>query len=143
MQVFQNGNLVRDIPISMGRPKYPTQEGPHVVQEKYRVKIMDSRTFGLALDAGGYVARVEWATRISGDGEFVHSAPWSVGQQGHSNVSHGCVNVSPSNAIWFYNTFSPGDIVEVTNTGRHYEDSTWDDWAIPWDRWLKGSALAT
>jgi lipoprotein-anchoring transpeptidase ErfK/SrfK len=143
MQIFQNGNLVRDMPIAMGRPKYPTQEGAHVVQEKYRVKIMDSRSWGLALDAGGYRTPVEWATRISGDGEFVHSAPWSVDDQGHSNVSHGCVNVSPSNAIWFYNTFSPGDIVEITNTGRHYEDSAWDDWSIPWDQWLKGSAITT
>lgn len=30
--------------------------------------------------------------------EFVHAAPWSVAQQGSSNVSHGCINLSPDNA---------------------------------------------
>jgi hypothetical protein len=39
---------------------------------------MDSTTFGLALDAGGYKVPVKFATRISNSGEFVHSAPWSV-----------------------------------------------------------------
>lgn len=62
---------------------------------------MDSTTFGLAPDAGGYIAKVQWAARISNSGEFVHAAPWSVAQQGSSNVSHGCINLSPDNAKWF------------------------------------------
>ncbi len=32
---------------------------------------------------------------------YVHSAPWSVADQGKRNVSHGCINISPSNAKWF------------------------------------------
>ena len=53
---------------------------------------------------------------MSYSGIYVHSAPWSVGSQGRSNVSHGCLNVSPSNAVWFYDNTKRGDIVEVINT---------------------------
>ena len=55
----------------------------------------------------------------------MHSAPWSVWAQGSENVSHGCVNVAPDAAIWFYNTFIPGDPVVIKNTvGPNLE--VWD-----------------
>lgn len=53
---------------------------------------------------------------MSYSGIYVHSAPWSVGSQGNSNVSHGCLTVSPQNAEWFYETTKRGDIGEVVNT---------------------------
>ncbi|MDQ4105177.1 MAG: L,D-transpeptidase family protein, partial [Actinomycetota bacterium] len=97
--------------------------------------------FGLALDAGGYMTKVQWATRISNGGEFVHSAPWSVGQQGHSNVSHGCINLSPDNAKWFFDNVKKGDVVINTNTGGP-DLKPWDgfgDWQIPWGQWVTGN----
>jgi len=142
MKVYSNGRLLRTLPVSMGkevRGRY-TKSGPHVVIEKSRVKKMDSRTFGLALDAGGYTAKVEWATRISNNGEFAHSAPWSVAQQGHSNVSHGCINLSPSNAQWFFNFSKLGDVVEVVGTPVKLGPKDGDiyDWAVPWSQWANG-----
>ena len=103
---------------------------------------MDSTTFGLALDAGGYRTKVEYATRISNGGEFVHSAPWSVGSQGYANVSHGCVNASPADAEWFYDFSQVGDLIDVVNSPRP-PDLTQDGttWAWPWDQWLAGDAL--
>lgn len=142
MSVEINGAVVRTMPISMGRPDYPSNNGVHVVTDRNAVKHMDSTTFGLALDAGGYVADVKWATRISNGGEFVHSAPWSVGQQGRSNVSHGCINLSPDNAKWFFDTVKKGDVVINTNTGGPPLRS-WDgfgDWQIPWGEWITGGA---
>ena len=59
---------------------------------------------------GYYNETVYWDVRISDGGEFVHAAPWSVAQQGHINVSHGCVNLSPTNAEWFYNWALRGDV---------------------------------
>jgi lipoprotein-anchoring transpeptidase ErfK/SrfK len=142
MKVYLNGRLVRTLPVSMGKevPGRYTKSGAHVVIDKNRVKKMDSRTYGLALDAGGYTAKVEWATRISNNGEFVHSAPWSVAQQGHSNVSHGCINLSPSNAAWFFNFSAIGDVVEVVGTPARLGPKDGDiyDWAIPWSQWVQG-----
>jgi len=141
MKVYLNGRLVRTLPVSMGKevPGRYTKSGAHVVIDKNRVKKMDSRTYGLALDAGGYTARVEWATRISNNGEFVHSAPWSVAQQGHTNVSHGCINVSPANAAWFFNFSAVGDVVEVVGTPVKLGPKDGDiyDWAIPWSEWAQ------
>jgi lipoprotein-anchoring transpeptidase ErfK/SrfK len=139
MKVYQNGKLIRTIPVSLGKevPGRYTKSGPHVVIEKNRVKKMDSTTFGLALDAGGYRANVEWATRVSNNGEFVHSAPWSVAQQGHTNVSHGCINASPANAKWFFNLAKIGDVVEVVGTPVKlgWKDGDIYDWSIPWSQW--------
>ena len=139
MKVYTNGRLVKSIPVSLGKevPGRYTKSGVHLVVDKNRVKTMDSTTFGLALDAGGYRANVEWATRISNNGEFVHSAPWSVAQQGHSNVSHGCVNASPANAQWFFNYSQVGDVVNVVGTPVKLGPKDGDiyDWTVPWSAW--------
>jgi lipoprotein-anchoring transpeptidase ErfK/SrfK len=130
------------MPISMGKPNTPSAKGVHVVTERNATKVMDSTTFGLALDApGGYIAKVKWATRISNSGEFVHSAPWSVAQQGNSNVSHGCINLSPDNAKWFFDSAKKGDVVINVNTGgpdlKPYDG--FGDWQVPWGQWVSGN----
>lgn len=140
LQVYKNDQLVQDFPASMGKEvegRY-THNGVHIVTDKNRSMTMDSTTFGLALDAGGYQTEVEFATRISNNGEFVHSAPWSVNQQGTENVSHGCVNLSPSRAEWFFNFSQLGDVVEVTGSPVPLTPQDGDiyDWTIPWDQWI-------
>jgi lipoprotein-anchoring transpeptidase ErfK/SrfK len=141
MTVEVNGRPVRTMPISMGKPETPSAKGVHVVTERNATKVMDSTTFGLALDAGGYVAKVQWATRISNGGEFVHAAPWSVAQQGKSNVSHGCINLSPDNAKWFFDNVKKGDVVINANTGgpdlKLYDG--FGDWQVPWGQWVSGN----
>ena len=80
--------------------------------------------------------------RISNDGEFVHENPNSVGAQGHTNVSHGCINLSEANATWFFNHMGIGDVVEVTNSGGP-QLPVWDlygDWGVPWSTWSAGNA---
>jgi lipoprotein-anchoring transpeptidase ErfK/SrfK len=141
MTIEINGQTVRTMPISMGSPKNPSTKGVHVVTERNATKVMDSTTFGLALDAGGYIAKVQWATRISNSGEFVHAAPWSIAQQGNSNVSHGCINLSPENAKWFFDHAKKGDVVINTNTGGP-DLKPWDgfgDWQMPWGQWVSGN----
>ena len=58
------------------------------------------------------------------------------------NVSHGCLNVSPSNAQWFYDNTKRGDIVEVVNTVGSTLPGTdgLGDWNIPWEQWKAGNA---
>ena len=139
MKVWINGKLTKDFPASLGKevPGRFTHNGVHVVTDKKASTTMDSTTFGLALDAGGYRVPVKFATRISNGGEFVHSAPWSVAQQGKENVSHGCVNLAPANAQWFYGISQPGDVVQVTGTPVPLtgKDTDIPDWTIPWSQW--------
>jgi lipoprotein-anchoring transpeptidase ErfK/SrfK len=144
MQIFHNGSLVNTMPISLGSPGHPSHSGPHVISDKQPSITMDSCTYGVCQgDPGYYKEKVDLDERISNDGEFVHAAPWSVGQQGSDNVSHGCVNLSPTNAQWFFDHFNVGDVVEITNSGGPtlpvYD--TYGDWAVSWAQWQDGSAL--
>ena len=145
MTVHDGDQVVQTYPMSAGSNANPSHNGAHVVLQSYRNITMDSSTFGLAVDApGGYRADVEYAVRISNNGEFVHAAPWSVGQQGNSNVSHGCINLSTDRAAWFFGFARPGDVVEVKNSiGPQLSRADGDiyDWAVPWDTWTAGSAL--
>ena len=142
MQIFDNGSVVKTMPISLGTGKTPTHSGPHVISDKQPSIIMDSCSYGVCKGQPGYYKeKVNLDERISNDGEFVHSAPWSVHQQGARNVSHGCVNLSPANAAWFYNHFSIGDVVEITHSSGPplpiYD--TYGDWELNWNQWQAGS----
>lgn len=143
MQIFHNGQLVKTMNISLGSPGYPTHEGPHVISQKSPSVVMDSCTYGVCSGPHAYRETVFLDERISNDGEFVHSAPWSVGSQGSANVSHGCVNLSPANAQWFFDNFNPGDVVEITNSGGQTLPvwDTYGDWELSWAQWQAGSAL--
>lgn len=115
--VTRNGEVVRVMPTSMGKTGHETPNGTYIVSERNRKMIMDSSTYGVPVTAPeGYKLDVEYAVRMSNSGIFVHSAPWSVGQQGVSNSSHGCLNVSPADAQWFFDNVKKGDPVVVQNT---------------------------
>jgi lipoprotein-anchoring transpeptidase ErfK/SrfK len=142
MTVYENGAAIKSFPMSAGRDQYPTMSGKHIVLGKAAEVVMDSRTNGIPLEsADGYLETVLWDTQISSTGEYVHAAPWSVDDQGSSNVSHGCINLSTENAEWFYNWSQRGDIVEVTGTSRPpNSDIAMVDWKVPYEQWVLGSA---
>nr|CEL16190.1 ErfK/YbiS/YcfS/YnhG family protein [Kibdelosporangium sp. MJ126-NF4] len=143
MQIFQNGNLVKTMPISMGKDATPTHLGAHVISDKQRDYTMDSCTYGVCSGPQAYKSLEHFAERISNDGEFVHENPNSVGSQGSSNVSHGCINLNAANAQWFFDHFGLGDVVEVTNSGGP-QLPVWDtygDWSASWNDWVSGSAV--
>jgi lipoprotein-anchoring transpeptidase ErfK/SrfK len=144
MQVFHNGQMVKSMPISMGKDATPTHVGPHVISDKQQKFTMDSCTYGVCPGQPGYYRSDEFFTeRISNDGEFVHENPASVAQQGSSNVSHGCINLDQANAPWFFQNFGLGDVVEVTNSGGPPLPvwDTYGDWEPSWADWQAGSAL--
>ena len=143
MQIFHNGAPVKTMPISLGSPGHPSHVGPHVISDKQPSIVMDSCTYGVCPGQPGYYKeQVDLDERISNDGEFVHSAPWSVGSQGGQNVSHGCVNLSPANAQWFFDHFGLGDVVEITNSGGPPLplSDTYGDWELSWAQWQRGGA---
>ncbi|XVQ08925.1 Ig-like domain-containing protein [Spirillospora sp. CA-255316] len=147
MTVRENGVTVRSAGISAGKGgkrAYTTTSGVHLAMGKSDPIIMTSAWMGVTdkEDPRYYKKSVRHAVQISSSGEYVHAAPWSVRQQGRANVSHGCVNASPSFAQWFYARSLRGDIVNVTGTDRPLEPHNgWGYWQIPWKRWVAGSAL--
>lgn len=143
LTVRRNGEVVKTMPMSMGKKKTPTDNGVYIIGDRYSFLVMDSSTYGVPVNsADGYRTEVEWATQMSYSGIYVHSAPWSVGSQGIANVSHGCLNVNPTNARWFYDNTKRGDVVEVVNTvgGTLPGTDGLGDWNIPWDQWKAGNA---
>lgn len=110
--VFVPGQAPRVMPASMGKPGRETPVGTFSVLEKDRSIIFDSRTIGIPLDdPEGFYLTGHFAERLTWSGVFVHSAPWSVAQQGNANVSHGCINLAPGDAEWYFNNVNVGDPV--------------------------------
>jgi lipoprotein-anchoring transpeptidase ErfK/SrfK len=147
MTVKVDGKTVKTANISAGKGgerKYTTTNGVHAVMGKQSPVTMTSGWEGVTnkSDPNYYSLTVYQAVQISSSGEYVHSAPWSVGSQGKENVSHGCVNAPPAFAKWFYGFSKRGDIVRVTGTDRELEwDNGYGYWQLSWADWQKGSAL--
>jgi lipoprotein-anchoring transpeptidase ErfK/SrfK len=143
LTVKRNGEVIKTMPVSMGKNSTPTNNGTYIVGDRRSHMVMDSSTYGVPTNSpNGYRTEVDWATQISYSGIYVHAAPWSVGSQGYSNVSHGCINVSTSNGQWFYDNSKRGDVVEIVNTVGSVLPGTdgLGDWNIPWEQWKAGNA---
>ncbi|PND54607.1 hypothetical protein CRM90_27060 [Mycobacterium sp. ENV421] len=151
IQVFDNGELVRSMPTSMGKGgtrtiggttlAFWTQRGVYTVLDKSKSVVMDSSTYGLPVDSGGYRVTVDYAVRLSPNGIYLHQLDDTVWAQGNTDVSHGCLNLNADNARWFYDFARPGDVVEVRNTGGDPLPLGLNgDWSVPWDEWLQGGA---
>lgn len=143
LTVFRNGKKLRTIPVSTGKAGFLTRNGTKVILEKYKLKVMDAQTIGISPgDPEYYRLDVPYAMRVTWSGEFVHAAPWSVDSQGRTNVSHGCVGMSPRNAIWLFNMSSVGDVVKVVGSPRTLEPGNgYTDWNVSWADWTAGSAI--
>jgi lipoprotein-anchoring transpeptidase ErfK/SrfK len=109
-----NDEVIRTMPASMGKPSRPTPIGSYTALSKERTVTFDSRTIGIPLSSPeGYLIQGQYAVRVTWGGVYVHSAPWSVDSQGNANVSHGCINLSPDNAAWYFDTVHIGDPIIV------------------------------
>jgi lipoprotein-anchoring transpeptidase ErfK/SrfK len=143
MRVFSNGKLLRTLPITTGQqPAYTTRSGTKVIIEKFPSKDMNSETVGITGADAYNIKGVQWAMRVTYSGEFVHAAPWSVADQGHANVSHGCTGMSTANADWLYHMTNVGDVVQYTGTDRQMElTNGYGDWNESFKTYQQGSAL--
>lgn len=142
IQVITDEGVIMDFPCSYGEgdlDRNVTRSGIHVVTEKYE-------DFYMTNPAAGYAnVRERFAVRISNNGEFIHCNPNSVGAQGNTNVTNGCINLNLENSQQYFNSAMYGDPVEVTGTRIElsYADGDIWDWAVPWDEWKAMSALSS
>jgi len=143
MKVWVNGKLRFNWPISTGQPGHDTPDGKYVTIEKGNPVDMNSCSFGVcAGDPGYYNVEVYDSVRFTWSGDYIHSAPWSVGEQGYANVSHGCVNLAPAYAAWYYDHAHRGEPVRIVGSPvRGTWDDGWTIWFLWWRNLLKGSAL--
>jgi len=137
-QIYVGGKLAYTWPISTGRTTMPTPDGTYLtVQKNNPVRMIG----GKKGTAGYYNELVNWAVRFTFSGDYYHSAPWSVVNQGASNVSHGCVNLAPEDAEIYYNMAVPGDPITITSSPKAGSwDDGWTEWFLSWSQYLAGSA---
>ncbi len=94
-----------------------------------------------ASTSGDAYAVLNYATRISTDGIYLHRLDATVWAQGSTDTGHRCLNLNGDNAKWFYDFSMPSDVVEVRNSrGPPLTLGYNGDWIISWDQWRQGSA---
>ncbi len=140
LTVRRGDQVVRTIPVTTGKPGFATRNGIKVVMDRQSDVQMDAASTGTdPKDPEYYNLLVKWAMRLTWSGEYLHAAPWSVGSQGRSNVSHGCTGMSTANAKWLYDNTRIGDVVVFTGGSRELEwGNGYTDWNMPFARYVAG-----
>ncbi|MFC3992899.1 L,D-transpeptidase [Actinoplanes siamensis] len=140
MTVKRDGKVVKTLPVSLGKKGTPSSSGTMVVIEKKEHTVFDTTDTD---PENGYKTNIDYAQRITWSGQFIHAAPWSEGQQGRNNVSHGCVNVSEAMGAWLFKQTMMGDVITVSGTEEKLKNGNgWTDWNISYDQFKKSSALS-
>ena len=133
VRIYLERKLFGDWPISSGKPGDDTPNGTYLSINKHNPERMVGP---------GYDLEVPFSVRFTWSGDYLHDAFWSVNEQGFTNVSHGCINLSPANAETYYNMSVPGDPVTVTDSPRGgVLGNGWTAWFLSWKDWWHGSAL--
>lgn len=146
MKVYIDGKKVRTFGVSLGKSEWETRNGVKVITtQKEPTHIYTSQSLGLGPEEE-YELEAPWNTRLTPTGEFIHTATWAYSRIGRYNGSHGCTNMYESDAKWIYDKTIPGDVVYYVNTGGE-SVQPWNGagglWNIPWEAWLKKSALGS
>lgn len=141
MTVREDGDVLRSIPVSLGRRDFPSSSGTFVIMEKYEQTVFD--TFDELGPEEGYRLDIDYAMRYTTRGEFIHATVRDGDELGAENVTHGCINMTRDNAEWLFDlTHRWGDPVIIEGTRRQYETGNgWTDWNLSWDEYRRGSAL--
>jgi len=136
-KAFVNDQQVGEWPTTMGDTRFPSARGYLVLMEKYRVEHMSAASIGLKPGDPAYYGEldVNFATRLTPSGEFIHQATDSaLPFIGKANLSHGCIGLGPDGAQWVFDNMTAGDVVQVVNTEGDFAafDDGYGDWNIPW-----------
>jgi len=134
--VKRDGKVIKKVPVSLGKSGWETASGIKTLMEGYEVKRL--------YNPGRWDVMSPYAFRLTLTGEFLHSASWN-SSIGYANTSHGCTNLTISDAKWFYENSRRGDPVITVNTGEGAPD-IWDGdgapWNLSWTDWKAKSATA-
>ncbi|WP_189060402.1 L,D-transpeptidase [Longimycelium tulufanense] len=139
MVVYRDGREVARYASSNGRdndPELTTPNGTFYVTEKHERWKFDNPRYGYTN------VWKNWAVRFSNHGEFIHENEDNRANIGRANTSHGCVNLTNTDAKAYFDSALVGDPVEVTGSITDMPPRYAPyDWLIPWDQWQAKSAL--
>ncbi|CAL8896940.1 hypothetical protein KVA01_04680 [Kocuria varians] len=127
-------------PVTLGDAEWPSTTGKKVILEQAASYKFNAGSLHLKPGDSHYYPPFDASnvSRLTWSGEFVHQAlPSAYSVLGVANVSHGCVGMPPEGASYIYNTFRPGDMVEVVNTNypQADPDDGLGDWNIPFEHY--------
>ncbi|MBP2411594.1 lipoprotein-anchoring transpeptidase ErfK/SrfK [Arthrobacter stackebrandtii] len=141
--IYINGALVKQYPVTMGDERFPSASGYLVVlSDKQRYAHFVASTIGLKPgDPANYgEVDVEYATRLTPSGEFIHQATDSAAPYlGQVNLSHGCIGMSAEGASWVFANMNTGDLVRVVGSPNETIAPTdgFGDWNIPFEQYAQ------
>ncbi|MCU1574640.1 MAG: putative exported protein [Micrococcaceae bacterium] len=135
--VFINDQPAQHFLVTMGDERFPSASGYLVLMDKQRTAHFVASSIGLAKDDPANYGEldVNYATRLTPSGEFIHQATDSaVAYIGELNLSHGCIGMNAEGAAWVFNNMGIGDVVQVINSVSESAAPTdgYGDWNIPW-----------
>jgi lipoprotein-anchoring transpeptidase ErfK/SrfK len=108
------------------------------VLSKEKWHSMSSASYGVSDPSNPFFyapENVEYCTRITYSGEFLHAAPWNH-SLGRANLSHGCVNLGVADAHWVFENFLIGDVVVVQHSPKELPiGDGLGDWTVSFDKY--------
>ncbi|MCL2781261.1 MAG: L,D-transpeptidase [Actinomycetia bacterium] len=128
LTVTSDGKVWNTFPVALGAPATPTMSGTKVIMAKIPMESMDGM-------------QVPWSLRLTNSGEYLHAAPWNIGNiNAGVPSSNGCTNMLPADAQTLFNFMQIGDPVIYTNVPGKVMP-VWDgygDWNLNWAAWAAG-----
>ncbi|MDT4982169.1 MAG: hypothetical protein QOG07_4048 [Pseudonocardiales bacterium] len=135
--VTSDGKPFGSFPVSLGAANTPTLRGTKVIMEKGASICMSG--------PGYHECGVKYTQRLTYGGEYLHAAPWNLGNIGHADSSNGCTNLTTADAKKLYDFLEIGDVVIYPNAdgGKMQLGAGYGDWNVPWSQWQNGGLIRT
>ena len=105
---------MRQMPASMGKPKFRRHLWPFSVLEKRTSRSSWTPDHRHPSERPG--GDTNWWSPTPCGSPGGRLRPFGAvvgGLPGYANVSHGCINLSPDNALWYFNQVGIGDPVVI------------------------------
>jgi lipoprotein-anchoring transpeptidase ErfK/SrfK len=138
MTVTSDGKTYGTFNVSLGARNTPTAHGTKVIMEKGR---------SICMSGPGYnECGVKFTQRLTYGGEYLHSAPWNVGNIARGvDSSNGCTNLTPEVAQRLYGFLRVGDVVQYPNANGPAMSlgAGYGDWNVDWGTWQTGGLVST
>jgi lipoprotein-anchoring transpeptidase ErfK/SrfK len=140
LTVTTDGKVYGTFKVSLGSSKTPTKRGTKLVMEQLPTVCMRDTNHTY------HECGVKWDQRLTYSGEYLHAAPWNLGNIARGvNSSNGCTNLRPADALRLYHFMHVGDVVQYPNANGPAMGlgDGYGDWNVSWVEWQTGGMVST